>query len=414
MTGPSTLPHVLTGQEASDWLGGFPAREVHFPGGPEELAELVGAARADGRRLAPAGAGTWLDGGGWGRPADAVVSMRRMDTTVHYEPADLTLTVGAGMEWSALSTALDAEGQWLPLDPPGVTSATVGGVVAAGMSGSLRTLYGAVRDNVLGIEGVTGEGRVLRFGGRVVKNVAGYDLVRLLTGSRGSLVAMTAVSLRLYPRPATDRTLLFSGGVPEVLRGGAAVARLPVMAAAVDVDLGDPAELIVRLVGSEVEVSAAAAAVRAAPVTGSLLESDPVEGGESRALHLRRTAWEDGVPWVVRCSALPEHLETTVQVARRIADAWHGDVTAHVQQGVVRVKAGGTLPADAAQDTGKLVLEARARMEAMEGRLVVASAPSEASLARSGAVSPVVKQVQSRLKRLFDPDGVLAPEAPSS
>ncbi|MDH3224945.1 MAG: FAD-binding protein, partial [Gemmatimonadota bacterium] len=285
---PSTLPTVLRGTEAGDWLGGFPADEVHFPGSPEELAELVGGARSAGRRLVPAGAGTWLDGGGWGRPADAVVSMGRMNAMVHYEPADLTLTVGAGMAWSTLSETLDGEGQWLPLDPPGVSSATVGAVVAAGMSGSLRTLYGAVRDNVLGIEGVTGEGRILRFGGRVVKNVAGYDLVRLLTGSRGSLAAMTAVSLRLYPRPATDRTLRFRGSVPEVLLAGAAMARLPVTAAAVEVDLGDPAEVILRLVGSEAEVSAASSAIRGATGVGSLQEDDPLEGEESRTLHLNR------------------------------------------------------------------------------------------------------------------------------
>ena len=176
--------------------------EAITPGSIDEVRDLVRQATRDGSTLMPAGSGSWLEAGGWGGEADRVVSMSGFGGILHYEPADLTLTAGAGLPWSELETAVRANGQWLPVDPPGVRSGTVGGLVAAGGAGSLRGLYGAVRDVVLGVEAVTGGGHLLELGARVVKNVAGYDLVRLLTGSRGAWPSSPPSPFASSPSPS--------------------------------------------------------------------------------------------------------------------------------------------------------------------------------------------------------------------
>jgi glycolate oxidase FAD binding subunit len=183
---------------------------VVAPSSVEELATLLTRASQEGWRVLPAGQGTWLDGGG---PAefDVIVSTRRLDTIEEYEPADLTFTAGAGLKLSSLSEATRTNGQWLPLDPPGGARGTLGAAVAIGVSGPLRYLYGTTRDHILGLSMVAGDGRVLRWGGRVVKNVAGFDLTRLSIGSWGSLGVITSVSARLFPVPESDVTLVLSG-----------------------------------------------------------------------------------------------------------------------------------------------------------------------------------------------------------
>ena len=428
MTAPSTLPDLLQGDAAVDWLRGFPASQVRFPSDPEAVAATVREARAKGERLAPAGAGTWLTGGGWVGTADAVLSVGKLNESLHYEPADLTLTVGAGMAMADLSSMVAEHGQWLPLDPPGVATGTVGGMVASGLSGSLRSAYGAVRDNVLGLQCVTGEGTLLNVGGRVVKNVAGYDLVRLLTGSRGSLGVITAVSLRLFPLPEADRTLRFTGALGDLVAAANSVARLPVPLASIELDAGDDARLLVRMLGGREEVNAAAVVVNEA-ATGQGCEGEGIlEGEESRVLHDRRTAWEDDADWVIRCSDLPARLEGTLTAALAMARTLGGDVTAHVPQGLVRVRAGLTTVGNGGGSGGSgeagprpgapEVLDATASasdvLEAGGGRVVISGVPRSSS-ERIGRASPdpAVRAIQERIKGLFDPDRVLAGEAPA-
>ena len=424
----SSLPDLLQGSAALDWLQGFPASEVRFPASPEAVAAAVKEARTRGERLAPAGAGTWLTGGGWIGAADAVLSVGKLDASLHYEPADLTLTVGAGMRMADLSSMVAEHGQWLPLDPPGVATGTVGGMVASGLSGSLRSAYGAVRDNVLGLQCVTGEGRLLNVGGRVVKNVAGYDLVRLLTGSRGSLGVITAVSLRLFPLPEADRTLRFTGGLGDLVTAGCTVARLPVPLASIELDAGSDPRLLVRVLGGEEEVDGAAAAVNEGLAGHGCDREETLDGGESRALHDRRTTWEDGADWVIRCSGLPADLGATLEAGLTMARALDGDVTAHVSQGLVRVKAGltktgngggsgasaGTGPGPGVADILDVTALAGEALKATGGAVVIAGVPPHSfeGIVRSSP-GPVVSLIQERIKALFDPGGVFAGEAPA-
>ena len=236
-------------------VGGPVRRPFSSPNRRRKWWRSSRAAAETGTRLLPAGRGSWLAAGGWGREARVIVSMSRMDAVAHYEPADLTLTAGAGIGMDALADMLAPNGQWLAADGPGCDGGTLGATVSCGVSGPLAPRYGRVRDNVLGLEVVTGDGRLLRIGGRVVKNVAGFDMVRLFTGSRGSLGLITRASVRLFPLPAADVTLRFgAGNAPEAVAKARAVCAGAVQAASVEVFGGDAMAVVVRLLGGAEEV----------------------------------------------------------------------------------------------------------------------------------------------------------------
>jgi glycolate oxidase FAD binding subunit len=176
------------------------------PDSTDALASIVADAHHAGTPLRLVGAGGWLDAG---PPVhdDHRVSLRAIDGIVEYEPGDLTITVRAGTPLRVIDDATRPHGQWLALDPAGSPDGTIGATVATASWGPLAHAHGTPRDLVLGLQAVLGTGEVIRAGGRVVKNVAGFDLVRLLTGSWGTLGAITEVSLRLQARPANDTTL---------------------------------------------------------------------------------------------------------------------------------------------------------------------------------------------------------------
>jgi glycolate oxidase FAD binding subunit len=179
------------------------------PGSEEEVSELLRAADADGRKLVPRGGGTKQT---WGRPAEGEpLSLRELDRLVALEPGDFVCVVQAGMRLADLDAALRADRghrQRLMLDPPHGADATLGGIVATNASGPLRHRYGAPRDLVIGARLVLPDGTRAKTGGKVVKNVAGYDLARLLCGSLGSLAVITELAFRLHPVPEASRTVL--------------------------------------------------------------------------------------------------------------------------------------------------------------------------------------------------------------
>ncbi len=182
---------------------------VALPGTESEVAALLQSAADTGVVVVPWGAGTKQDLGHPLERAGLVLSVEQLNSVVDYVPADMTITVGAGMRFSALQALTAQNGQTVPLDPPRADRATIGGIVATGSCGPRRGAYGGVRDLVLGVRVALADGRVVKAGGKVVKNVAGYDLTRLVAGSLGTLGVITEVSLRLRPLPADSRTLLF-------------------------------------------------------------------------------------------------------------------------------------------------------------------------------------------------------------
>ncbi|MFQ3584613.1 MAG: FAD-binding oxidoreductase [Cyanobacteriota bacterium] len=189
--------------------------KIETPSTVAELAELLKEySRNRGEQT------LWVAGNGsklsWGNPTgsvDLLVSTRGLHRLIDHAAADLTVTVEAGMTLAELQQILAEKRQWWPVDPLYPDWATLGGILATADTGSLRQRYGGIRDLILGITFVRADGEVAKAGGRVVKNVAGYDLMKLFTGSLGSLGIVTQVSLRLYPLPAAQGCLKGTGSL---------------------------------------------------------------------------------------------------------------------------------------------------------------------------------------------------------
>jgi glycolate oxidase FAD binding subunit len=193
------------------------ALKTERPTTPADVLALVADANEGGRRLEIVGGGGKRSIGSVTR-ADAVLSLSRLDKVIDYAPEELVLTAQAGVKLSVLEALVAAEGQMLPFEPPHLTGLlgskgepTLGGVLAANLSGPRRIRAGAARDHFLGFEAVTGRGEAVKAGGKVVKNVTGYDLSKLIAGSWGTLAVLTEVTIKVLPAARTEITLLFFG-----------------------------------------------------------------------------------------------------------------------------------------------------------------------------------------------------------
>ena len=226
----------------------------------ESVAAVVREGVASRTPLRIAGRGSWLSAA---RPvkSNKNLSLRDDSGVVNYVPGDLTLTVRAGTTLGEIERITGEHDQWLPLDPFGSDDGTIGATIATASAGPLATSFGLPRDLLLGLEFVNGRGEIVRAGGKVVKNVAGFDLSRLLTGSWGTLGVITEVTLRLYARPKVDRTFSVSLGrgqksTTELLRAVAASPLAPFAlevlngAAASSLGFGDNPTLLVRFGGN--------------------------------------------------------------------------------------------------------------------------------------------------------------------
>ncbi len=215
--------NLLTSQIASivgtsyviDDPSGYPAYAVQgristlvvAPGSVEELAHVVAAAHAAGVAVIARGGGTMQ---AWGRPPATdfiIVQTTRLSHVCTYEPDDLTISVEAGTSLHALNTLLDTNNQMLPLDVPLPARSTVGGVLATAMDGPRRLGYGTARDLLIGVQVVEATGRISKAGGMVVKNVSGFDMMKLYTGSLGSLAIIVSANFKLLPRPRAAATI---------------------------------------------------------------------------------------------------------------------------------------------------------------------------------------------------------------
>ncbi len=420
---------LLPEPERARWAvnGAIPSA-VLMPSSEEEVGRILARASQEGWGVLPAGFGRWLAGGG-GANVELVISTRRLRDVQEYEPADLTFTAGAGISLSSLAEATGANGQWLPLDPPGGEEGSLGAAVATGMGGPLGQWYGPPRDHVLGLTMVSGDGEVLRWGGRVVKNVAGFDVTRLCIGSWGALGVITSVSGRLFPLPEVDVTLILEGHQRFSLLPHAralALSSLPLAALELLDPLDwkeggsrSPAGLVVRLLGSREEVEAME--TRVPREAGDAGVFKRLEGEESRAFHGRLGRWEEGAGLVLRMVALPSLLGAVLRLVEDSQAQWKRfpaqegldvRVAAHVGAGVVRVAVWGiSLEGDGLRGGWVEALSGlREVLEGMGGSLVLSSGP--APLVREVGTwggRRVEKTLMQGLKRQFDPQGILAP-----
>jgi len=189
--------------------GAVPAVTV-YPGSPEEVAAVLKLANARDLVVAPAGGLTKQQIGGVPERVDILLRTTRMNLIEEYDPGDLTIAVQAGMPFAEMRRALGEHHQWVPCDAARLEHATVGGLLATGAAGPLKSSFGHMRDFCIGVQFVTTDGKVVKGGGRVVKNVAGYDLMKLLTGSYGSLAVITRINYKVFPRPRQTRTFVCS------------------------------------------------------------------------------------------------------------------------------------------------------------------------------------------------------------
>ncbi|MEL6552234.1 MAG: FAD-binding oxidoreductase [Cyanobacteria bacterium J06621_11] len=189
-----------------------PPAAIAYPETTESLGQLMALTHKNQWRVLPMGQGSKISWGGLTNGIDLVVSTAKLNRVVDHAVGDFTVTVEPGLKFADLRSQLATEKQLLAIDPTFSEQATIGGIVATADAGSLRQRYGGLRDMLIGVQFIRHDGEVARAGGRVVKNVAGYDLMKLMTGAYGSLGILSELTFRLYPINKVSRTLILSGG----------------------------------------------------------------------------------------------------------------------------------------------------------------------------------------------------------
>lgn len=189
---------------------------IAVPYSVDELAAMMAMAHANRWQVLVMGQGTKIDWGALARQVDLVISTSGLTKLRDHAAADMTVTAEAGMPFAQLQSVLGMQQQWLPIDPVFAQQATLGGILSTRDTGALRHRYGGVRDLCLGLTFVRSDGKVAKAGGRVVKNVAGYDLMKLFTGSFGTLGIVTEVTFRTYPLPEASATVLLRGPMAAI------------------------------------------------------------------------------------------------------------------------------------------------------------------------------------------------------
>lgn len=186
------------------------------PSNIETLQDTVRIASKNKWSMVPCGNGSKLDWGGLVSDANLIISTQKLNQVIDHAVSDLTITVEAGIKLRDLQAILKPHNQFLPIDPAYPQDATIGGIMATADTGSWRQRYGGIRDLVLGLSFVRWDGEIAKAGGKVVKNVAGYDLMKLFTGSYGTLGIIATVTFRLYPIPEASGTVVMTGEAENI------------------------------------------------------------------------------------------------------------------------------------------------------------------------------------------------------
>jgi glycolate oxidase FAD binding subunit len=417
-------PHVLCGIEVSPYVveGRTPEVAV-FPGNADEVRAVVTLAGEAEVPVVPWGGGTAAAAGMPAPRPGLVLGLRRLNRLLEHEPGDLTVTVEAGCTVGALQSRLAERGQWWSLDPPDPDRATVGGVIATNASGPRRHLYGTARDLLIGLTVVTADGALVRGGGKVVKNVAGYDLPKLFVGSCGTLGIIVDVTMKLRPRPDDER-LVF---VPFDRLKDAGAALRAVMASdlipsAIELLDGEalqalgllkaPAGLVAGFDGLPEQVTWQIRAL------GRLVHGDGPEPRPVPPELWPRLAGAAAAAFatpaaVMRLTVLPTQVAevmdqgAAVAGARGLASAWSAHAGVGVITAALALRPGARHDVDAVTD---VLREWRAIARACTGYARIESAPLAVKEAvgvwdEGGAAA----RIMQRIKRELDPRNILNP-----
>lgn len=378
---------------------------VYQPTDAQTAASMLAIAAADGVALLPEGNRTKLAAQAADAGAAPMVTTQLVHGFAHYA-GDLVATAPAGMTLREVNAQLARERQWIPVDPPFADRATIGGIVASNDSGPRRHRFGAPRDLIIGIEVALTNGRVVRSGGRVVKNVAGYDLARLLCGSRGSLGVITSVNFKLAPLPPTSRTLV--ARFNDVTTAAAAALALgsssSLTPSAVEIVAPQP-RLFIRFETTESAAERMSAAARAilAPTADEI--GTLTDQFETALWAEHHTAMSPREGLIVHVAVLPTQLGTTVADTERLA-VNHGltcRIAGRAALGVLRVCCQGGADAQLAFAKGLRAAVTPKGGHAQVQRLEGAGQTDFDMLGPLGSAGPIGLAV----KRRFDPTGVL-------
>ena len=413
---------------ASYGVDGLHPSLVVTPPDIDHLSRAMAAAHEHETAVAPRGGGTRVDLGNPPERLDVVVDVSGLDRVVQHNPADLTATVEAGMTMDSLRNILGEQGQFLPIDSPLPDRATIGGTLAAGVSGPLKWQYGHPRDLVIGMKVVQADGTVTKSGGQVVKNVSGYDMSRLHIGGLGTLGIIAEVSFKLTPLPQNEATLVasFDSG-PNSLSAGLGIfhsAVTPLALTAFDTAVTQRAHLRVpdgrRFVAVRVGGRSRTLQRQLSEYTSICREHGAVaveEIDDGTAADLWRAladfAWDENTRPVAaaRASVLPGTVS-------ELADALESADTTALRPAIVSQPGFGSLQVawysegdDVPADEAATVLsEARGATHRLGGHLVIERCPREVK-SRLDVWDEVGEPlaVMRRMKEQYDPRRILNP-----
>jgi glycolate oxidase FAD binding subunit len=383
------------------------------PSSVTEVSDLLASAHRERQRVSIRGAGTKQDWGGSvpRSTADIVLSTARLNTVIAHRHGDLTATVEAGATLADVNRTLAQHGQWIPLDPPWADRCTIGGLVATNDSGPRRHRFGAPRDLIIGVDIVRADGIAAKAGGIVVKNVAGYDLSRLMTGSFGSLAVIVAATFKLYPLPSASRTVVVE--LPSEWSAKALAERFALTShllssqltpTAVELQV-PPSRLLVRFETTEGSAQQQAEAAVSMATQGGATAT--IARGDDET-----TLWADHHqrPWngdgaVVKITLLPSAVPATLGwMADAMRDGEY-DVIGRAGVGVLLARIGGDVERQV-----RIVNGLRERLSPPSGSVVVVRGSDDLA-SRVDVWGPLGDGlgVMRAIKRQFDPNGILNP-----
>lgn len=389
--GPMHMSDVLA--TAAIEVGGMEPSQVYSPASLDQLRDAV--LSAPEQTLVPIGGGTMIGRGRQPRSPFALLDTRAaLGGRAQHQADDLTVIAPAGMTIEALNAQLAPAGQWVPLDPPQPAVATLGGTLATGINGPLRSRYGLPRDLVLGMSVMRADGQVVKAGGRVVKNVTGYDLMRLWCGSHGTLGIITEVALRALPRAETVTLCAQFRSLTEVVDVARRMSTDDIRPEFADAfRAGDHWTLLVRIVESAVDA------------TRAVLPDAEVASSDRPYQRSRDLGANDGSVFVVSASTT---IGRVADLAAQVANLRPSQCVARPLAGVVRA-AWDEQALAAAGDVPRGLAAARAAVREVQGTVIVDRMPAALHPAIDAwGERPPSFEVMRRIKDAYDPAGRLS------
>lgn len=388
---------------------------VAFPQTPEELAAVVTCAQQNQWRLLPCGHGSKLTWGARVTSADLVISTQYLNQVIEHAEGDLTVTVQAGVSFAALQSQLLQTRQFLAIDPAYPDRATLGGIVATRDTGSLRQRFGGIRDMLIGLSFVRYDGQMAKAGGRVVKNVAGYDLMKLMTGSFGTLGLLTQLTLRTYPQQETSQTVVLTGPAEAIQTLAASVLQSSLTPIAMDLlsagllPPGNVAELGLALQFQSIDAGVAEQVERLQAIAQphQLTSQTLTEQADADFWPtLNRTLFPPSEAAIAlgKLGILPAQAVNLLTFLESTLAPGTWQARIHAASGI------GTLRLSTEGNTGQQVQTVRSYCQAAGGYLNLLEAPPEwkAQLDVWG-IDAATQMMMTRLREQFDPQAQLSP-----